>query len=695
MKSLTFTRNGKSTFIYKRKKRKVVNILFTEKKRKGLKRITGCCPFLIFIISSTGFKPRLFDKKILVYYFIMVQVGSFEELVSLINDRLDIVDVVSQFVALKKSGANYWGLCPFHSDKKPSMSVSPSKGIYKCFSCGAGGNALNFLIKIQNRDFKDVVFELADKFGFELPKKHAGVNENKNIKKEMLSACKIAADFYHEYLFNNDARIGMDLLKKRDITEEIIRNYNLGFAPNKYDTLYKLLKKDYTDEVLEKAGLILKSNNGGWIDRFRNRIIIPIRNENGECVAFGARAVKDGEAAKYLNSAESLIYNKSKILYGMDKAKDAIKEQDGVIIMEGYFDVISAQAHGVTNAVGSCGTALTPEHVRLISRYTKSRRIYLSFDTDKAGINATKRGSAVIKETLSAIGNVKQFDESHISSVSNDKYACEIRVISPPQGKDPDEFIRTMGGEAFLDYAKNAPLLIDFLLNNTLKNKNEAKTPQEKAELVNQIIDILKDVNNKIIQTEYVKMVSGIIDVDEKALLKELVKAGVNDEYHFSVQENKNVTKSSQLEIKAQKNLLSVFLSADSPLSYMRLNELLPENIIHDEKLIIVKNTIDKISCTINNVRELTKELYTKFIEDDSLTQILTELITYSEAFSGLDSEEFEKAVKENISKLNRLYQEKEKKELQQKYKQVNDDEIEALKMQMQLRDKLKLRTGD
>ena len=626
----------------------------------------------------------------------MVQVSSFEELISLIKDRLDIVDVVSQFVALKKSGANYWGLCPFHNDKKPSMSVSPSKGIYKCFSCGAGGDALNFLVKIQNREYKDVIFELAEKYGFELPKKMGAGDKNKSIKKDMLSACQKAADFYHEYLFKTDAKAGIDLLKKRDITDEIINTYSLGFAPDKYDTLYKTLKNDFSEEVLEKAGLILKSSKGTYIDRFRNRVIIPIRNENGETVAFGARAIKDGEAAKYLNSAESLIYNKSRILFGMDTAKDAIKEQDGVIIMEGYFDVISAQAHGVKNAVGSCGTALTPEHVKLISRYTKSRRIYLSFDTDKAGVNATKRGSQVIKETLSAIGNVKQFDESHISSVSDDKYACEIRVVSPPQGKDPDEFIRNMGGEAYLEYAQNAPLLIDFLLNNTLKNKNEINTPQEKAELVTQIIDILKDVNNKIIQTEYVKMVSDVIDVDEKALLKELSKANVNNDYRFRVQDStQNVTKSSQLELKAQKNLLSVFLSTDSPLSYMRINELLPENIIQDEKLIIVKNTIDKIAYTVNNVRELTKELYTQFIEDDSLTQILTDLIGYSEAFNGLDAEEFERAVRENISKINKLYREKERKELRDKYINVNNDEIEALKMQMQLRDKLKLRTGD
>ena len=230
----------------------------------------------------------------------MVQVSSFEELISLIKDRLDIVDVVSQFVALKKSGANYWGLCPFHNDKKPSMSVSPSKGIYKCFSCGAGGDALNFLVKIQNREYKDVIFELADKFGFELPKKFAGNDKNKSIKKDMLSACEKAADFYHNYLFTttSDAKTGMTLLKKRDITDEIINTYKLGFAPNKYDSLYKELKKEFSDDILEKAGLILKSNNGGYIDRFRNRVIIPIRNENGQTVAFGARAVKDGEAAK-------------------------------------------------------------------------------------------------------------------------------------------------------------------------------------------------------------------------------------------------------------------------------------------------------------------------------------------------------------------------------------------------------------
>ena len=621
--------------------------------------------------------------------------NSFDELVSLIKDRLDIVEVVSEYVALKKSGANYWGICPFHNDSKPSMSVSPSKGIYKCFSCGTGGDALNFIVRIQNREYKDVIFELAEKFGIELPKKFNSSNETKNQKAEMLKACEKAAKFYKSQLYSaDDSNKAMTALRTRGISDEVIDKFTLGWATNKYDVLYKELKKEFKDDVLEKAGLILKSNQGGWIDRFRNRIIIPIQNENGDYVAFGARAVDEGQNPKYLNSSDSLIYNKSKTLFGLNSAKDAIKSEDSAIIMEGYFDVISAQANGVKNAVASCGTALTADHVKMLARYSKSRRIFLSFDTDSAGINATKRGGEIIKDTLSSLGNVKQFDESHISTSADNKYSCEIRVVSPPQGKDPDEFIRTIGADAFKSFVAEAPLLIDFLLNNVLKEKSVAKTPQQKAELVSKIMEILKDINNKIIQTEYVKMVSTILGIDESAMLKELSKYDTFTPVHHAPVK-KLVTNSSQFEIKAQKNLLSVFLSNSSSNNYQKLNELLPQDIIQDETLIIVKNTIDKLACTINNVRELTKSLYTEFIEDDNLTQILTDLIEMSEAFNGLAEDEMERAVRENIIRLKRCYQERESEQLRKQYREVNDDDLEALKLQMQLRDKIKLRTGD
>ena len=627
----------------------------------------------------------------------MVVANSFDDVISLIKDRLDIVDVVSQYVVLKKSGANYWGICPFHNDSKPSMSVSPSKGIFKCFSCGTGGDALNFLVRIQNREYKDVILELAEKFGIELPKKFAPSNENKNQKAEMLKACEKAAKFYNLQLKTAaDANKATSYLQNRGITEDIINKFTIGWAPDKFDSLYKELSKEFKDEILEKAGLILKSKNGNWIDRFKNRLMIPIQNENGEYIAFGGRTLeKDAKIAKYINSSDSLIYNKSKVLFGLNSAKDSIKSEDSVIVMEGYFDVISAHANGIENAVGSCGTAMTAEHVKLLSRYTKSRRIYLSFDTDDAGIKATKRGSDVIKETLATLGNIKQFDESHISSSLDNKYACEIRVVSPPQGKDPDEFIRTMGGDAFKMFVKEAPLLIDFLLNNILKERSSAKTPQEKAELVAQIIEILKDINNKIIQSEYVKMVSTLLEIDENAMLKELNKYNNSFQTQYIPQQQQVVTKSSQFEIKAQKNLLSVFLSNIGSKNYQKLNELLPQDIIQDETLIIVKNTIDKLACTVNNISELTKKLYTEFIEDNNLTLILTDLVEMSEAFNGLAEEDLERAVNENIIRLKRCYQERESEKLRRQYKEVNDDDLEALKIQMQLRDKIKLRTGD
>lgn len=621
---------------------------------------------------------------------------SYEEVISQIKDRLDIVDVISQKVVLKKSGANYWGLCPFHNDKKPSFCVSPSKGIYKCFSCGAGGDALTFLVKTENKDFKEIIAELAEQFGIEMPKSYHSNPEAKSLKDDMKKACKAAVEFYQEKLkTDEESSKAMRYLNSRDINEDIIKEFSLGWAPNHFHDLYDALKSKFPDDVLEKAGLILKGNKGGWIDRFRNRIIIPIQNENGEYVAFGARAVDEGQNPKYLNSADSLIYSKSKLLYGLYNAKEAIQSEDAVIIMEGYFDVISTQAHGIKNCVASCGTAFTSEHVKLLSRYTKSRRIYLSFDTDSAGVKATNRGGEIIKDTFKSLGNIKQFDESHLES-SDDKYSCEIRVISPPEGKDPDEFIRSVGAEEYRNYIKNAPLLLDFQLNTILKHKSEAKTPQEKSQLVGEILPILAEINNKVIQGEYVKIVSSTLDVSESILTKELKKFAVEDSIPVVPRiVQKNVTNSSQIQINAQKNLLSVFLIDGNPFTLKQISEMVPQDLFSDEKLIIVKTTIDKLICIVNNVRELVEQLYTEFIEDEETSQIITDLIYLAEAYKGLPAEGLEKTIREITRKIKQLNDARSAEEIKKLYTSVNDDDIEALKIQMQLRDKIKLRTGD
>lgn len=618
--------------------------------------------------------------------------GNWDELIQQIKERLDIVEVVSEQVVLKKRGNNYWGLCPFHKDKNPSFCVTPHMGIYKCFSCGEAGDALKFLMKTRNVEFKDLIIELADKFGLEVPHTHKNSEgSTKELKTQMLKATEIATEFYHDLLLRNkdsNADMALDYLTKRGIGTDIIKKYHIGIAPKAYTALYDELRKDFSNEVLEKAGLVLKSDKGGYIDRFRNRVIIPIQNENGEFVAFGARALEKDQNPKYLNSSDSLIYNKSRLLYGLYTAKEAIKHEDSVILMEGYFDVISSQAHGIENCVASCGTSLTPDHVKLLSRYTKSRRIYLSFDTDSAGQKATARGASIIKEVFAGLGNVKQFDESYLPS-SDDKYACEIRVIAPPEGKDPDEFVRSVGADAYKMYMENAPLFIDFQIDSILKNKDKFTTPQEKAQFISTLIPILVEIKNKIIRAEYADMVAQSLGIVPEAIMSE-IRSYERMNAPRVERIVKNVTKNNSVSKKAQKNLLSVFLVPDSHLNFTQINEMIGDVAFDDEILTIVKTTIDKLICNVNNVKELIEHLYTEFVDNPDVQAVLPELISTSEAYRGLSEEDFRSVIKETIDKINRIRQEKEIEHIKQMYKGIDDDDPEALKIQIQLRDKIK-----
>ena len=619
--------------------------------------------------------------------------GTWDELIQQIKERLDIVDVVSEQVVLKKRGSSYWGLCPFHKDKNPSFCVTPSMGIYKCFSCGEAGDAIKFIMKTKNLEFKEVIIDLAEKFGLEVPQSHKNGASTRELKEQMSKATEFAAQYYHDLLLRNksdNAQMALDYLSKRGIGTDIIKKFHLGVAPKTFDTLYNELRKDFSNDVLEKAGLILKSEKGGYIDRFRARLIIPIQNENGEFVAFGARALESGQTPKYINSSDSLIYNKSKLLYGLYTAKEAIKSEDSVILMEGYFDVISSQAHGIENCVASCGTSLTSDHVKLLSRYTKSRRIYLSFDTDSAGQKATARGASVIKEVFAGLGNIKQFDESYMPTGSNtERYACEIRVIAPPEGKDPDEFVRSVGAEAYKMYMENAPLFIDFQLENILKEKDKYKTPQQKAQYISTIIPVLAEIKNKIIRSEYTEMVAQTLGINVSALeseLKSFEKANIPKVERIV----KNVTKNNSVLEKAQKNLLSVFLVPDNHFSFAEINEMIGEITFDNEILIIVKTTIDKLIYTVNNVKELIEHLYTEFVDNPEAQAILPELVEHAQAYSGLSDEDFKNIIKEMITKINQCKHVEEVKTIKEQYKGIDNNDPEALKIQIQLRDRIK-----
>ena len=614
------------------------------------------------------------------------------EVIAKIKDRLDILEVVSEKVILKKSGNHYWGLCPFHKEKTPSFSVNPSLGIYKCFGCGEGGDAISFIMKTENKTFMEVIRDLAEKFGFELPASggasSAGVRE---LKEQMIAACSKAADFYTTYLLQDKSTEtikAMEYLANRGITKDIIQEYGIGLASSKYTGLYDILRTKFSDEVLEKAGLILSSKDGKYIDRFRSRIIIPIRNEHGDFVAFGARAILPDQSPKYLNSSDSLIYNKSKLLYGLFHAKDCIKEENSVILMEGYFDVISAQAHGVKNCVATCGTSLTSDHVKLLSRYTPARRIYMSFDTDSAGQKATNRNAELIKEAFAGLGAIKQFDENYLA-MSDDKYSCEIRVVAPPEGKDPDEFIRSVGADSYRAYIKQAPLLLDFQIDCILKERRDVKTPQEKSELVKKVIPFLQEINNQIVQGEYVKTVAAALEVDEKALLTEVRKRN-RAVREITPDVSRIVTKNVTPSQKAQKNLLSVFLVIDNPLNFQQVSEKIADTEFSDETLKIVKFTIDKLICTVNNVKELIEELYTSFVDNPEIHKIITEMISISETFIGLEVEDCEALIDENISTINKSLADEQRKQIRESYLNANDDDVKALMIQMQLRDQIK-----
>ena len=617
---------------------------------------------------------------------------TWDELIQQIKERLDIVDVISKEVVLKKRGSSYWGLCPFHKDKNPSFCVTPAMGRYKCFSCGESGDALKFIMKTRNIEFKDLIYELADQFDLEVPHSYRKNNGTsiKELKEQMLGATLVAAEIYHDLLLRNkDAGTDFALkyLTNRGISTDIIKKFHLGMAPKKFTFLYDELKKDFSNEVLEKAGLIIKKENG-YIDRFLDRLIIPIQNENGDFVAFGARTFEKDRQPKYLNSSDSLIYNKSKLLYGLYTAKEAIKQNDSVVLMEGYFDVISSQAHGIENCVASCGTSLTSDHVKLLSRYTKSRRIYLSFDTDAAGQKATARGAEIIRDVFAGLGNIKQFDESFVSS-NEDKYACEIRVIAPPEGKDPDEFIRSVGADAYRLYMEKAPLFIDFRLNSILKEKDKYNTPQEKAQFIKQIIPVLAEIKNRIIRSEYIDSIAQTLSIDARAIESEMT---IFERANYTAPQRivKNVTKSKSVLTKAQKILLSVFFVPDSPKTFTQIYELIGDIQFEDEILTNVKSTIDKLIRTVNNVKELIEHLYTEYVENSEAQALISELITTAEVYKGLSEEDFESVINETINKINRCEHLKESEQIRKMYIGVNDDDPEALKIQMRLRDKIK-----
>jgi len=379
-----------------------------------------------------------------------------------IKDKVELVDVVSEYVVLQKKGHDLLGLCPFHDEKTPSFSVNPSKQLYYCFGCGAGGGAIKFLMEINKQSFKDVVLDLASRY--QVPIKTLAEEDQQKIQKQISTGeqlyeiLAVATSFYQHSLAKEEGTNALKYLKdQRNLSPDNIEKFKLGYAPDGWDTLYHYLVevKHYPVTLVEQTGLIRKRTKGeGYIDYFRNRLMIPIQDANGKIIAFGARSL-DGNEPKYLNSPDTPLFSKSQTLYGLNFAKKTIAQEDKVIVVEGYFDAIALHENGVSNAVAVLGTALTQKHIKLLSRYSESKTIIVNFDADIAGVKATER---VIKEVESLVYSGQ----------------INLKVLTIPNGKDADEFLKSSPDSItkYRELIKNSPLWLDWEIEQIINNRN-------------------------------------------------------------------------------------------------------------------------------------------------------------------------------------------------------------------------------
>lgn len=610
---------------------------------------------------------------------------TYSQAVEQIKNSLDIVDVISKYVVLKKAGHNYSGLCPFHNEKTPSFVVTPSRQIFKCFGCGEGGDVLAFLMKINNQNFKEVIEEQAAALGIELPKSSKDSSKYKEEKERLLGAMDEAMKFYHNNLLKNER--ALEYLEKRGVGEVAIGKFFLGLAPNSNFELKEYLReKKYTNDEMYKAGLLYEKN-GDFLDRFKNRIIIPIMDVNSNTIAFGARAIMDGQNPKYLNSPDSSIYNKSSVLFGLNRAKDYIKQEDSVVIMEGYFDVISAHCAGVQNAVASCGTALTPQHIKLIARYSPSRKIYLAFDSDSAGQKATKAGAEVIKNIFSSLGDIKQYDSSYSE---NSDSVCEIHVVSQVGGKDPDEFIREFGAQEYKKHIQSAPLFLDYRLDKALQEIKDSTTPQEKSEIVQQIADILSEIQNPVILADYIRNTSYKINIDEEILKNEVQKAKRKSMLpQGEVDVSQNIQKTSNRAAKdlntrytlMENNLIKLAFVANTPEKRNFYSHAISTYKPKNEANLKIITSIDNALREVNNIDELAKKLFCEFYNSTDIQQKLSDEIFSSTEYENLNYENYIQAVNETFERLNNIDNKLKKHELRQKIKDKSLSEDEKLKI--------------
>jgi DNA primase len=425
-----------------------------------------------------------------------------------VKERADIVDIVSERVVLRKRGKDYLGLCPFHEEKTPSFSVSPSKQMYYCFGCGAGGNAVKFLMEAGKQSFADVVLQLAQRYQVPVktqdPGEYREFQRQLTLKEQLYEILAVAGSFYQHALRQPQGETALSYLQEqRQFAEETIQTFGLGYSPAGWETLYRYLveAKRYSALLVEQAGLIRKRKTGeGYYDYFRDRLMIPIHDIQGKIIGFGSRTLGNDEP-KYLNSPETEVFSKGKTLFALDKAKGAIAKQDRVVVVEGYFDAIALHAAGIDYAVAALGTAFSEEQLRSLSRYTESKQVIFNFDADAAGLKATQRAIGEI-ETLVYSGQV------------------QLRILNLPGGKDADEFLKSRDDaiDIYHQQLDNAPLWLDWQIQQLVMGE-DLKQADRFEKVSKAMVKLLAKIEDSNQRTHYVQNCAEILSQGDGRLM--------------------------------------------------------------------------------------------------------------------------------------------------------------------------------
>lgn len=525
-----------------------------------------------------------------------------DELIDEIRSSNDIVDVISQYVTLKRSGRNFFGLCPFHKEKSPSFSVSPDKQIFHCFGCGVGGNVIHFISKIENIDFRETLEVLAERAGISLPTlENNQDNKMLELKARVYDINKEAAVFYHENLYKPTSKEAQEYIKKRKLGNNTLKSFLIGYSGN-YDELYQMLKtKGYTENEILASSLVNKTENGKFVDRFRKRLMFPILDVRGRVIAFGGRVLDDSKP-KYINSPENIVYSKGRHLFGLNVAKkEDIKK---IIIVEGYMDVISLHQRGVTNVVASLGTALTEAQGRLLRKH--SQQVILGYDSDGAGQAATVRGLEILQNM-----------------------GADVRILQIEGAKDPDEYIVNFGSSRFLKAVENSISLVEYkvkILKNTLNTDNTS----DKIKFLNEIAKILSKVENTIEKEIYIDKISDEYKISKEAIHAEINKLKYKKEdtvkkVNYKPKNNNTLNVDISPAIIRRENMIISLLIVPEYNAYERLKDTITINDFKFEKN---KNIAEKVykEYENGNSNNIENNILNMF-DDEEIINHITEIL--------------------------------------------------------------------